>query len=181
MRSIIKNRKAQADFPLIAFVVLCFGLFLIAPIVLKVINTTQSTFGASLGNLTNSGGSVAQNNFNSAINPIGAMWDKIVVFAFFISVIILFVSGFFIDTSPAFIILFIIFTFFLVLYTPDIMDSLNNIYNSQQFTQESAQLSFIGWLINHFGEMLVGLAVVLGIIIYGKTALFPASNGGTRR
>lgn len=181
MKSLIKNKKAQADAPIITFIVIAFSLFLLAPIVLKIANTTQSTVSSSLGNMTNNGGQTAQTNFNSAITPLINFWDKIVVFAFFVSVILLFISGFFIDTNPAFIIVFIVLCFGVIIYAPDIMNSLNNIYNSQSFATESAQLSFIGYLINHFGEILVGLMIVLGIIIYGKVAIFPSQTGGTRR
>jgi len=170
------NKKAQIDFPVITFVFVIFGLLLIAPIILKIFYTTQNTISPQLGNLT--GGAVAQTNFNAVMNVATTFWDKVIIFAFISAVITLFISAFLIDSSPFWLILYIIIALMVILFAPNIIDSLGNIYDSAQFAQESNALSFVGTLRTYFAEFLVGIIVMTGIIIYGKIAFF--SNGGRR-
>lgn len=163
--------KGQIDYPIIAFFVLVFGLILLAPIMLKVFNSIQTPMSTQLGNLSGKGGEIAQANYNKIMNTAVNFWDKVIIFAFFIGVILLVVSAIFTQASPFFIILYIIMSFLLVLFAPDIIGSLDNIYNSATFAQESTQLSFINTLRTYFGEFLVGIIVLTGIIIFGKSAV----------
>ena len=64
----------------------------------------------------------------------------------------------------------------LVLFAPNIIGSLDSIYNSASFASETNTLSFMNTLKNNFGVFLVGIIIVTGIIIYGKIAF----TGGNR-
>jgi hypothetical protein len=57
-----------------------------------------------------------------------------------------------------------------MVFAPTIIDSLKTIYDSSSFTTESALMPMTYWLIQYFGEVLVGLLIVTGVIIYGKIA-----------
>lgn len=175
-------KKGQLDFPLISFIVLIFGLLLIAPIMLKIFTSIQAPMSNSLGNLTDKGGDIAQANFNHVMNIGITWWDKVIIAAFFLSIILLVISSILIDTHPVWSILYIIIAFMLVIFAPDIIGSLDNIYNSQTFATEVNYLSFMNSLRVHFAEFLVGLIVFTGIIMYGKIAFFRSGNtGGARR
>jgi len=68
----------------------------------------------------------------------------------------------------------------LVMFAPDIVGTLSNIYESPLFVDEVNNLTFFSTILSHFGEFLVGIIVVTGIIIYGKVKYF-GSGGGVRR
>lgn len=171
--------KGQIDYPIITFFVIVVGLLLLAPIMLKVFNSIQAPVSAQLGNLTGQQGVIAQQNFNAVMTPTINFWDKVIIFALILSVILLIVSSIFIDSSPFFVIIYIFIAFMLVLFAPNIVDSLDTLYNSPSFATENSQLSFIITLKDNFGIFLVGLIVLTGIIIYGKVAL--SRSGGRRQ
>jgi hypothetical protein len=174
------NKKGQLDYPIITFFVVMLGLLLLAPIMLKVFISIRDPVSAQLGNISN-GGAVAQGNFNKVINTAINFWDKVIIAAFFLALILLVISAIFIDTSPFFIIIYIFISFMLVLFAPNIISSLDTIYGSQQFAVEVGHLSFMDAIRSNFGVFLVGIIVFTGIIIYGKIALFGNQQGGNRR
>jgi len=170
------RKKGQLDYPLITFIGILLALLILAPVMLKIFTSIKTPVSSALGNVTGAG-AIAQTNFNRVIDTGVNMWDKVIVAAFFLAVLLLFVSAFFIDANPFFIIIYIFLNFMLMLFAPNIIDSLDNIYNSSDFATEVSYLSFMNFVRVHFGEFLVGVMVVTGIIIYGKVALF----GGGRR
>ena len=175
MRSILNNKKGQLENPIIAFAILVIGLIMFAPIALKVFSSINTNVGNSLGNVS-SGGVTAKANFQEVTGTLVTFWDKIIVAAFFLSIIILFVSAFLIDAHPFFVVVYVLLNLMLVLFTPNILQSVNAIYDSANFATEVAQLTFLDSLRNNFMTFLVGIMVITGIIIYGKLAFF--SNGG---
>lgn len=176
---IFKNKTGQLDFPIITFVVIIFGLLLVAPIVLKIFNQVNTGFGNALGNMTNgTGGNIAKTNFQSVMQTGINFWDKIIIAVFILSLLLLFISAFLIDTNPFWVILYIFISFMLVLFAGDIISALDSIYNSALFATEVSSLGFMVTLRDHFGEFLVGIIAVTGIIMYGKIALF---RGGGQR
>lgn len=164
------NKRGQIDYPIITFFILIVGLMLLAPIVLKIFNSINTPMANSLSNITN-GGEQAKANFSFVMNTAVNFWDKVVLSAFILALLLLLISAFLIDSSPFWLILYIFISFMLILFAPDIVGTLDNIYNSATFATESASLSFIGSLRNNFGAILVGVMVLTGIIIYGKIAL----------
>jgi hypothetical protein len=170
MINILKNKKGQIDYPIITWVIIVLGLMILAPIMLKVFTSIQAPMSSSLGNLTN-GGAEAQGNFNAVMNTAVNFWDKVVLSAFILATLLLLISAFLIDTNPFWLILYIFISFMLILFAPDIIGSLDNIYNSATFGTEVANLTFIGSLRDNFGLILTGIMVITGIIIYGKIAL----------
>lgn len=174
------NKKAQIDNPLIIFAMVVIGLLLIAPIGLKIMRSIQEPVSNSLGNLTGKGGEIAQTNFNTVIVTGINFWDKVVVAFFIFAVLLLLVSAFLVDAHPFWIVLYILMGMFLVLFAPNIIEAVDNIYDSAQFAQETAMLSFMDTIRIHYAEFLVGMMVLTGIIIYGKIALFKGTGGRQR-
>tara|TARA_Y100000310_G_scaffold166099_1_gene165811 strand:+ start:1897 stop:2439 length:543 start_codon:yes stop_codon:yes gene_type:complete len=172
MRSLIQqNKRGQIDSPIIAFAVLVIGLMILAPVLLKVFLNVDSSFGNALGNTT-AGGDVAKANFKAVSNTLVTFWDKVIIAAFFVAILLLLVSAFFIDAHPFFIVLYILLNFFLILFAPTMITAIDNIYDSADFAQEIVYLSFLDTLRNNFTVFLVGMMVITGIIIYGKLAFF---------
>jgi len=173
------NKIGQLDNPLIAFAVLIIGLLIVAPIVLMILRNVQAPVSASLGNITGSGGQIAQRNFNSVIVTGINFWDKVVVALFVLSILLLLVSAFLVDAHPFFLVLYIFMNLMLILFAPNIIEAVDHIYDSPTFANEVALLSFMDTIRIHYAEFLVGMMVITGIIIYGKIAYF--GGGGRQR
>lgn len=174
------NKKAQLDYPIIPFIVIVFGLLIIAPVMMKVMFSVQNGMDAALGNMTEgSGGTEAQAGFNTVMNTAITFWDKLIIAAFFLAILMLFISAFLIDSSPFWVILYIFISLMVILFAPNIIGALDAVYDSANFAQEVSNLAFLDAVRRHFGEFLVGIMVMTGIIIYGKVALL-GKGGGVR-
>jgi len=169
------RNKGQLDFPIITWIIIVFGLLLVAPIMLKIFNNVKAPVSAALGNVT----PVAATNFNAVMNTAINFWDKVIIAAFIFATLLLFISAFLIDSHPFWIVLYILIGFFTVLFVPNIIGALNHIYGSATFATESAALPFMNSLINNFALYLIGVFIMTGIIIYGKIAFF--GSGGMKR
>jgi len=174
------NNKAQFDYPIIAFIIILGALILLAPVMLKIYNEIQTPFSASLGNISGGGGQIAQENFNTVIDTGYNFWDEIIIFALFVSIILMFVSAFLIDAHPIFIVIFIVFSFITILVAPTALDAVGTIYDSASFTTEVASLTFMDFIRSNIGIFLVVLMFLNGIIIFGKIAFFRSEGGGPR-
>ena len=166
--AILKNKKAQLDYPIITLIILFAGLILVGIIIMKIFVSIQSPLSNAFGNVT--GGEIAQTNFNSIMNTATTFWDKVIVTCFIFGVILMFISAFYIDAHPIFVTLYLFISIFTMVFAPTIIDSLKTLYDSSSFTTESALMPMTYWLIQYFGEVLVGLLIVTGVIIYGKIA-----------
>jgi len=179
MKNTIKDKRGQLDNPILAFAVIAIMLLVFAPIALKIFLNINTSFGNSLGNVS-SGGNLAKTNFQAVTIPLITWWDKVVISAFVLSIILLFVSAFLIDAHPFFIVLYILLNAFLIIFTPNILQAVDNIYDSANFATEVAQLTFLDSLRNNFIPFLVGIIIVTGIIIYGKLAFFGGGRANNR-
>jgi hypothetical protein len=171
----LRNKKGQLDYPVITFIIIVFGLLIIAPFVLKIFNSIQTPMSNALGNAT--GGTQAAANFNKVMNTATTFWDKVVIAAFILALLLLIISAFLIDSSPVWLILYIFISLMVILFVPDIMSSLDKIYDSATFAPEVNAMPFIDWLRNNVVSVIVGVMVITGIIIYGKIGL----TGGAGR
>ena len=166
------NKKAQFDIPIVTFALVVIGLLIMAPIMLKIFNEINTNVGDALGNVTGAGGTIAKANFNKVMDTAVSFWDKVILVAFIISILLLFVSAFMIDAHPLFIILYIFVGFMLILFAPNIIEAVDVIYTSSTFGAEVSQLQFLDTIRTHYAEFLIGIMVITGIIIYGKLSFF---------
>ena len=176
------NNKGQIVNPILVFVGVVAGLLLIGPVLLKVFLSVRNTFGDALGNVSGAGGAIAKANVTAVLNPLVTMWDKIIIIAFIVAIILLFISAFEINSSPYFVVLYIVLAFLLVIFTPNMLAGIDNIYQSAIYAGPPdnviGYLPFLAWLENNFVYVLVGIIFITGVIIYGKAAL---NRGGGRR
>ncbi len=167
------NKKAQIDYPIITFIVIVIMLVVFAPIMLKIFNDVVNPFGAKVGNMT----TVAGVNVAVVQTSFIAFWDWIIIIAFLIQVILLFVSAFFIDTSPVFVPLYILVCVLMMIFAPDMIQIVDRIYDSPQFLLETTQLPFTDFIRTNFATIILGMMVLSGVVIYGKLKYF---RGGTQ-
>lgn len=173
MRSILENKKGQMDFPVLTFAIVLIGLILLAPIVLKVVRSTVTPFGEALTNLSTPAGDLGASNVNYVLGVFVNFWDGVLMFAFLLAVILLFISAFLIDANPFFMILYILMLFLTIVFAPEILGAINRIYEANEFAQEVTLLPFIDFLRLNFGIVLTGIGILTMIIIYAKIRYFP--------
>lgn len=173
------NNKSQLDIPIIGFAFVVIALMIFAPITLKTFNAIQDNVGPALANVTD-GGAVAKTNFDTVMTPLTTWWDKVLTAAFVVSLIILFLSAFLIDTHPFWVIIYILAAMFLMIFTDGALTAVAQIYDNALFVDEVVQLSFMDGLRQNWPIVLTGIIVITGIIIYGKIRFFP-SGGGSQR
>jgi len=176
MRSILDNKKGQMDFPVLTFAIVLIGLILLAPIVLKVVRSTVTPFSSALSNLSTPAGDLASTNVNYVLGVFVNFWDGVLMFAFLLAVILLFISAFLIDANPFFMILYILMLFLTVVFAPEILGAINRIYDANEFAQEVALIPFLDFLRLNFGVVITGIGILTMIIIYAKIRYFPKNE-----
>lgn len=174
------NKKGQLDVPVITFAVVLIGLIILAPVVLKLWNSIHTPLSSALGNTTGQGGVIAQQNVDKIFNTASNMWDKVVMIAVIFSLMLMLISSFLINTHPFWVVVYIIVTFLLVLFAPNIIQVADNIYENANFNTEVNQLSIMDFMRNNYPYVLVGTIVLSGIIMYGKVVGFLKPSRGRR-
>lgn len=167
--------KGQIDSPILLFAVLVIGLIFFAPLALKVFNSIDAGVTPALGNVT--GGEAGQTAFHGVMTTVTTFWDKIIIAFFTFALVMLLISSFMIDTHPVFVILYLLICFGTIIFIPQILQAADNIYASSDFVSENNSLTYVGFLKDHFAEILLGVMIISGIIIYGKISLGGGSGG----
>lgn len=176
MRSILNNKKGQMDFPVLTFAIVLIGLILLAPIILKVVRSTITPFASSLGNISVAGGVQAETNVNYVLGMFVNFWDGVLMFAFLLAVILLFISAFLIDANPFFMILYILMLFLTVIFAPEILGAIDRIYEANAFAGEVTLIPFLDFLRLNFGVVITAIGILTMVIIYAKIRYFPKND-----
>ena len=175
MRSILK-KKGQMDFPILTFAIILIMLIVMAPIILKVVRSTLTPFSEGMTNITIGGGELASTNVNYVLGVFVSFWDGVILFAFLLAVILLFVSAFLIDANPFFMILYILMLFLTVVFAPEILGAVDRIYEANAYAEEVALVPFVDFLRLNFGLIIVGIGILTMIIIYAKIRYYPKNE-----
>jgi len=166
------NSKGQ--FGIITLVVVVFVLLLLAPFVIKIVRSSVGGFADSLETIDPN--AAAQVTFVE--NTFIGLWDWVIFLVFGLNILLLLISSFFIDTHPAFVIVYILSAFFIMAFAPSMMDVTEKIYNDASMSNATtghdsgSLLPVTEFLINNFGMVLLGIIVISGIIMYAKFKYF---------
>lgn len=161
------NRKGQIG--IVSLVGVVIALLFLAPILLNIVTTTTGEFADAI-NGTNTG---AADTVDSITNTYTSLWDWALILIFGLNILLLLVSAFFIDTHPAFILVFIMVAFFTMAFAPNILDATDEIYNNAQYAGDvAAYLPYMDFIRGNFGTIILGLFVITGIIMYAKFKYF---------
>ena len=161
------NRKAQVG--IVSFVGVVIALLFLAPIFLNVVTTTTGEFADAI-NSTDANAAAA---VDSITNTYTGLWDWVLILVFGLNILLLLISAFFIDTHPAFMLVFIMIAFFTMAFAPNILDATDKIYNSAHYAGDvAAYLPFMDFLRSNFGAIILGIFVLTGIIMYAKFKYF---------
>jgi len=170
------NKKAQVEFSPVIVIALIIGLIIFAPIMLRIIGVTTGTFFTQM----NQSAPVAVAEANTAVNKVYNFFDYLIVIAIMINVIMLFVSAWFIDTNPIFIVLYIMFAFIFVLFLPNLMDATDSIWSRMNSVDDdwhtgSMPLTFTSWIRENLMLFSVVIIALSGVVTYAK---FKLTSGG---
>ena len=158
------NKRAQIESPYLTFIIVIIALIILGPIMLKVIFSFLPQFANAVGNQTEQAGV----NVIHIQNTFVTFWDWVLISAFLVAVILLFITSFLVDAHPIFLVLFILFGMFTFMFIPGIIDILDVIYNSADFALEVSNLAMIDFLRSNFELIMLGIYFVCGVIIFAK-------------
>jgi len=160
----LQQKKGQMELSLVIFIVIVVGLIIIAPFVLKAVNSFTTPFSSAIGNMSEEAGQSVTHVTDTFIN----FWDFVIMFAFLINLILLILSAFLIDTHPAWVIAYIIFAVFLLIFAPQISELLEKIYDNSELALETSQLAMVDFLREYLWVIMLGVYIISGVIIYGR-------------
>jgi len=169
------SKKAQLD-STVVFVGVVLILLFLAPFLMKIVLTPVQKISQSFSTIdpTNR----TSNEINYVQNKFTGMFDWVLMFFLIFNIILVLITAFLVDIHPAFLIVYLIGIFFLIILAPSILDAVNNIWNMAQFssgTDDVVQyLPLMGFVKDHFTLLVMGVVVLSAVIMFGK---FRSSSG----
>lgn len=172
------GKKAQVEFSPAIVIALIIGLVILAPIMIRIIGTVTGTFFTQM----NESAPSAVAEASSAVDKVYNFFDYLIIIALFINIIVLFISAWFIDTNPVFIILYIMFAFIFVLFLPNLMDAVDAVWDRMEdmdvhdtWEGNEIKLDFTDWVRQNLIMVSIVVITLTGIITYAK---FKLTSGG---
>jgi hypothetical protein len=169
-----KNKKAQMEFGPAVVVAIIIGLILLAPIMIRIIGTVTGTFFGQM----NSTAPEAVAEANTAVDVVYNFFDYLIIIGMFVNVIMLFISSWFIDTNPMFILLYIMFAFIFFLFVPNLIDAVDMVWNKMDDVGEqdtwgdnNLNLTFTDFIRRNMMVFTLIIIFMTGIIMYAKFKL----------
>ncbi|MEA3413897.1 MAG: hypothetical protein U9Q99_00010 [Nanoarchaeota archaeon] len=157
-----KNKKGQGD--IIYFVVAVIALLMLAPIMLRIVNTSLDSFSESINNTSE----VASDNVDYIHTTFVNFWDVLIALAFLINIILLFVFSFMVDSHPIFSLFYFISVIITLMFSHTVTAPISIIFGLNSFSTEVLQLPITDFIITNFDLLLLGIIIITGIIMYGK-------------
>jgi len=170
MKGLLKNKKGLEFAPAFYFTLLVV-VFIIAPVLLFVMREVTTNTFASLNDTSPEAVDVGE----FAVNKVRTFFDVIIVIGITISLLMLFISAFFIDTNPIWLIVYIIFAFVFVLIIPHLADVVDRIWN--KFPEDTTALPLSNFLRDNLIAFIITVIFLTGIIMYAKYKSFSKQWG----
>lgn len=174
LRPLVKNKRGNVDFGPVVLIAIIISLFIFAPIMVRIIGTTTGTFFKQMNETAPSAVSEA----SSAVDKVYNFFDYLIIIVILINIIMLFISAWFIDTNPVFIVLYIIFAFIMILFLPNLMDAVDSVWDKAEdmgsydtWEGSSMNLTFTDWVRRNMTMMSIIIIALTGIITYAKFKL----------
>lgn len=167
----IKNKRGQA-LSIIFFFAIIVSVFIVSFILMMVVQKTLTPFQSSIGNVTAKAGT----NVGYIQSSFTTWWDYAVMFIFFINIVILFTSAFFVDIHPSFFVLYIFACLFLVIFGYSMLTSMDAIKDKMNEILTPTSLSVLmpmtNWMADNFNMVMLGIIILSGIVMYAKFKYF---------
>ncbi len=162
MRRITKNKKGMGDFA--TFIIVVIGLLLMAPIMLKIVNSILDPLETNL----NATSTTAAANVAYVQGVFVTFWDYLIVIALLVNMVLLFVFSYLVDTNPVFLILYIIAGIVIMSLAPYGIEPAKQIFGMSAFSTEILELPLTSYVVTYFHMIIFAVFIVTGIILYAK-------------
>ena len=162
--------KAQGDYPIMMFGFVLIALLLFGLVMFKVNDVIGTKFADAMGNQTAQAGI----NVRAVTTTFNNFWDFVIVFAFVINILLLFISSFMVETHPVFLVVYIVAAIILFIISPSTLEVVNQIAGTAGtgatggFAQYESSLPMLWYLKDHFAIILLSLYFLSGLIMYAK-------------
>ena len=174
-RSLIKNKKGQVDFSPAILIAIVVGLILFAPIMIRIIGVTTGTFFEKMNETSPEAVAPA----SQAVDVVYNFFDYLILIALFINIIVMFISAWFIDTNPVFVVMYIMFAFIFVLFLPNLLDAVDRVWDKTDEMGDldpwredtSMNLTYTDWIRRNLVVFMIVVIGLTGIITYAKFKL----------
>jgi len=173
MKSLLKKKKGQAE-SIIIFFILMVAVFIVSIVMLRITNSIITPFQSQIGNMSESAGAAV----GYAHDRFTTWWDYAILLVFLFNVILLLVSAFLVDIHPAFLLIYIIAVFFLLIFGNFALQALDNIWYSVGTSVENTQTPIQQFLINNFQLIMLGVVILSGVVMYAKFKVFSGQGAG---
>jgi hypothetical protein len=175
LRKIIpKRKKANVEFSPIILIAVVIGLLIFAPIMLRIVGIVTGQFFTQMNQTAPSAVAEA----STAVDKVYNFFDYLIVIAMFINIIGLFISAWFIDTNPVFIVLYIMFSFIFFLFIPNLLDAVDAVWGKMedasvhdQWGSSSLNLTYTDFIRRNMMMFALIIIMLTGILIYAKFKL----------
>lgn len=173
----IKNKKGQIS-SIIYFAGIVLVLIFLAPVLMKLVLSVSQPFGEAMATIDQTNKSVDAVNYTEG--KFTGMFDWILMFFFIFNVILVLVTAFLVDVHPAFLVVYVIGVFFLVVFAPMVLDAIDTIWTAPQFSVGDDNvvqyLPLMNFLRENFIWVILGVIVLSGIVMFGKYRLGSANQ-----
>ena len=156
------NKLAQAN--IVAFIAIVVGIFILAPIILKVVNSTLDPLEDTLNNTNTEAGDRVGYIHDVFLN----FWDYTIALAFLVNILSMLIFAFLVDSHPIFSILYMVSLIFTFMFSHYVVVPVTTILGMEQFQTEVTQLPIVNFLVLRFDLILLGFAIITGIIMYSR-------------
>lgn len=159
------NKKAQFGGEIFAFALILIAIIITSYFCLYLVNKVTTPVAEQLGKQS-PGAEVAVNTVRTGFMGI---WDSIMALVFIFNIILLLLTSFFINAHPAFVILYIFSLVIIFILLPYVQDLAIAVYENNEFTSGiDTYMPITKFIMNNLVIMVLVIAVISGIIIYGK-------------
>lgn len=160
------NKRGQA-LSIIAFFAVIVAIFIVSIVIITMTNKVISPFQDTISNIS----TTAANNVGYIKDSVNTWWDYAVVLIFFLNTIMLFYSAFMVDVHPAFLVLYILALAFLFIFGTTALGTVQQIWGTDAMAEGLGYMDITYWLLNNFTIVLLGIAILSGIVMYAKFKL----------
>ena len=169
------NKLGQQN--IIGFIAVVLGILILAPIMFHIVNQTLTPFENSLNATNQEAGDRVGFIHDTFIN----FWDYVIAIAFLVNVIALLVFAFLVDSHPLFSIAYMISLIFTFMFSHYVVKPISIILGMEQFATEVGSLPIVNFIVLRFDLILLGIAILTGIIMYSRFRKNGGSGGGIAR
>ena len=162
------NKKGFGGGQIITFIVVIVGILITSILISKITDVVLDPFSEQLSEMSPQAGA----NVDHIQSTFVTFWDYVIVIAFIVNVLVLLISSFLVDTHPVFVVMYIGTLFFAFVFTPDMMIIVDELFLNDAFRTQLGQLPFTNFIRVNFGIIMLGIAVLSGVIMYVKFKMF---------